>query len=116
MKFKLIIALVQDEKSDAVIAAARKSGATGVTVLDNVRGEGLEPVKTFLGLTMEGQRDMVLLIVEEHMSRQILESLCAAGKFDEEPGTGIAFTLDIEDVIGLKRQIETIQEEIGDEI
>lgn len=116
MKFKLIIALVQEDKSDRVIDAARESGATGVTVITSARGEGLEPVKTFLGLTVEGQRNMILLLVEQHMSRQILEALCKAGRFDDEPGTGIAFTIDIEDVIGLKRQIRTIEKEIGDEI
>ena len=116
MKFKLIIALVQDAKSDAVIDAARGSGATGVTVINNARGEGLEPLKTFLGLSVEGRRDMVMLLVEEHLARQILEDLSQAGNFEAEPGTGIAFQIDIEDVIGLGSQMKTIQEEIGDEI
>ena len=116
MKFKLIIALVDDTKSEAVIAAARRSGATGVTVLTNARGEGLTPPRTFFGLSVEGQRDMILLLVEEHLARHILEELSRVGNFEKEPGTGIAFQLDIEDVIGLSRQIKTIQEEIGDEI
>jgi len=32
MHFKLIIALVEDDKTDAVLNAARESGATGATV------------------------------------------------------------------------------------
>lgn len=116
MKFKMIIAIVQDEKSDLVIDAAREHGATGCTVITSARGEGLKPAKTFMGLTVEGQRDVILMLVEEHLSRHILESLSKAARFEEEPGTGIAVTLDIDDVIGLGGQIKTIEQEIEKEI
>jgi len=116
MKFKMIIAIVQDEKSDLVIKAAREHGATGCTIITSARGEGLKPAKSFMGLTVEGQRDVVLMLVEEHMSRHILESVSTAARFEEEPGTGIAVTLDIDDVIGLGGQIKTIEQEIEKEL
>ena len=116
MKFKLIVALVTDEKTEAITDAARTSGATGCTVITSARGEGLVPPKTFLGLDLEGQRDVILLLVEEHRSRHILEALGAAGEFDKEPGSGVAFQVDIEDAIGLMSQIREIEREIEDEI
>jgi len=116
MKFKMIIAIVQDEKTDLVINAAREHGATGCTVISSARGEGLKPVKSFLGLTFEGQRDVILMLVEEHISRHILETLSTAARFEEEPGTGIAVVLDIDDVIGLGGQIKTIEQEIEKEL
>jgi len=116
LKFKLIVALVQDQKTDTVIETARRTGATGSTVITSARGEGLVPKKTFLGLDLAGQRDVVLLMVEEHLSRQILEEIGKAAKFEEEPGTGVAFQLDIEDAIGLGSQIGTIEKEIEDQI
>ena len=116
MKFKLIIALVTDDLTESVIDAARQSGATGCTVITSARGEGLDPPKTFLGLTLEGQRDVILLLVEEHLSRNILESIAERGNFEEEPGSGVAVQVDIEDAVGLGSQIETIQREIEDEI
>ncbi len=116
MKFKMIIAIVQDEKSDLVINAARDHGATGCTVITSARGEGLKPATTFMGLTVEGQRDVILMLVETHLSRDILESLSKAARFEEEPGTGIAIALDIEDVIGLSGQIKTIEQEIENEL
>ena len=61
---------------------ARKAGATGATVINNARGEGLDPAKTFLGLNLETQRDVVLFIVEEHLSRSILETINQVGEFD----------------------------------
>ena len=116
MKFKMIIAIMQDKKTDLVINAAREHGATGCTVITSARGEGLNPVKSFMGLTVEGQRDVVLMLVEEHRSRYILESLSTAARFEEEPGTGIAVVLDIDDVIGLGGQIKTIEQEIEKEL
>ncbi len=116
MKYKMIIAIVRDEKSDLVINAAREHGATGCTVITSARGEGLKPAKTFMGLTVEGQRDVILMLVETHLSRHILESLSQAARFEEEPGTGIAISLDIEDVIGLGGQIKTIEQEIEKEL
>ncbi len=38
MHFKLIIALVEDDKTDAVLNAARTSGATGATMINQARG------------------------------------------------------------------------------
>lgn len=47
MHFKLIIALVEDGKTNVVLDAARAAGATGASVLSQVRGEGIEKAKTF---------------------------------------------------------------------
>ena len=116
MKFKLIIALVQDDRTERITEVARRNGATGSTVVTAARGEGLEPPKTFLGLSLEGQRDVALFVVEQHLSRHILEAIAREGRFDEEPGSGIAFQLDIEDAVGLTSQFETIEREIEDEI
>ena len=116
MKFKLIVVMVKDEKTDAITEVAREAGATGSTVITSARGEGLVKKKTFLGLDLAGQRDIVLLVVEEHLSRHILEAVCKAGGFEEDPGTGLALQLDIEDAIGLGSQIHTIEEEIKDQI
>lgn len=116
MKFKLIVVLVEDAKTDIVTETARDAGATGATVITSARGEGLNPKKTFFGLDLAGQRDVVLLLVEQHMSRQILETVAAAGRFEEEPGTGIAFQIDIEDAIGLSSQIATLEKQIEDQI
>ncbi|MDH3472829.1 MAG: P-II family nitrogen regulator [Rhodospirillales bacterium] len=116
MKFKLIVALVDDHQTGTVLKTAREGGATGATVITSARGEGLKPAKTFFGLDLEAQRDMVLLLVEAHLSRRIIEAIAKACEFDETPGTGIAFQVDIEDAVGLSSQIGTISSEIEEEI
>ena len=116
MKFKLIVVLVQDEETDLVVRTAREAGATGATIITSARGEGLKPGKSFFGLELSAQRDVVLLLVEGHLSRSILETIAEAAGFDETPGTGIAFQIDIEDAVGLSSQIATISSEIEEKI
>lgn len=116
MHFKLIIALVQDDKTDAVLKAARYAGATGATVISQARGEGLQKAKTFFGLSLETQRDALLFLVEEHLSRGILETIAEIGEFESRPGRGIAFQLDVEDAVGVTQQIRSLTSTVEEEI
>ncbi len=108
MHFKLLIALVEDDKTAKILKAAREAGATGCTVINQARGEGLRAPKTFLGLSLETQRDMLLFLVEEHLSRSILEHIAEIGEFDTKPGTGIAFQVDVEDAVGIAHQVQQL--------
>ena len=116
MHFKLIIALVEDDKSDSIMKAARQAGATGATVISQARGEGLKSPKTFLGLSLNTQRDMLMFLVEEHLVRQILERISEIGEFDQKPGTGIAFQIDIEDAVGVAHQVRELTEVVEDKL
>ncbi|BCN93542.1 nitrogen regulatory protein P-II [Thiomicrorhabdus immobilis] len=116
MKFKLIIAFVEDSKIEAVMAGARDAGATGATVISNARGEGLDSPVTFFGLSLETQREVALFLVEEHLSRKILERIAEVGEFDDSPGTGIAIQVDVEDAVGLGHQVQKLTELVEDEI
>lgn len=116
MRFKLIIAFVEDSKTDQVLDAAREAGATGATVINNARGEGLHKKRTFFGLTLEVQKDVVLLMVEEHLSRHILETIAEVGEFDQTSGQGIAIQIDIEDAVGVAHQVETLTKVVEDNI
>ena len=109
MHFKLIVVMVEDRHTNEILAAAREEGATGATVLNQARGEGLSPTKTFLGLSVGNQVDVIMMLVEEHLSRHVLETIAAVGKFDETSGTGIAFQINVEDAIGVRHQIEALE-------
>lgn len=116
MHFKLIIALVEDERTSDVLKAARESGATGSTVISHARGEGIKESKTFFGLSLETVRDVLILLVEEHLSRAILERVAEVGRFDEKPGAGIAFQIDVEDAVGVAHQVERLSELVEEEL
>ncbi len=116
MHFKLICAFVQNDKTKAVMQAARAKGATGVTIITSAHGEGLEVQKTFFGLNLEAPRDVILFLVEEHLSREILESIATVGQFDAKPGTGIAFQVDVEDAVGVAHQMATLKDVVEEEL
>jgi hypothetical protein len=116
MQFKLIIVFVDDSKTNAIIDAARDAGATGCTVINHARGEGFEGHKSFFGLSLASQTDVVMLLVERHMAREILEEIGAVGEFDAKPGTGLAMQIDVEDAVGVMRQAEELVEIVEEQL
>jgi hypothetical protein len=117
MHFKLLVVFLENRKTDNVLQAARESGATGCTVIRHAHGEGLQKQKgSFLGMALSAQRDVLLMLVEEHLSRGILEHIRAVGEFDEKPGSGIAVQIDVEDAVGIVRQAEELVEVVGEQL
>ncbi|MGA0265290.1 MAG: P-II family nitrogen regulator [Lysobacterales bacterium] len=116
MHFKLIIIMVEDDRTQSVLDASREAGATGYTVLNQARGEGVNPAKTFLGLSIDSQVDVILMLAEEHLSRDIMEAIAQAGEFEGSSGAGIAFQIDVEDAIGVRHQIQALAETVEDRL
>lgn len=112
MRFKLILSSVKPTITDKVVDSAKEAGATGATIIP-ARGTGIREAKTFFGLSLEAQTDIIMLLVEEHVVAKIMESIKIAGEFDK-PGTGIAFVLPVEQVTGLESQMEKFKEEVRD--
>ncbi|MDY6829736.1 MAG: P-II family nitrogen regulator [Pseudomonadota bacterium] len=116
MHFKLILVFADNQNTDPIMEAAREAGATGATVITSARGEGITKTKSFFGLNLESPRDVVLFLVEEHLSQTILERIAKVGEFDNKPGSGIAVQIDVEDAVGVKHQIEALVDVVGDEL
>jgi nitrogen regulatory protein PII len=115
MHFKLIVAFTEEAQTDAVMEAARKAGATGATLVSQARGEGVEVNKTFFGLSLEAQMDMLLFLVEEHLARNILETIEKVGGM-EAKGGGIAFQIDVEDAVGVSHQVRVLMPRVEEEL
>jgi nitrogen regulatory protein PII len=115
MHFKMIIALTEEGNTEKVLQAAREAGATGATVISNVRGEGLDVKKSFFGLSLESVYEMLIFVVEEHLSRTVLETIEHVGHLEED-SSGIAFQLDIDDVVGIGSQINKLQKIVEEKI
>ena len=65
MHFKLIIIMTEDARTQQILDAAREAGATGCTVLNQARGEGINPTKTFLGLSIDSQVDVIMMLAQQ---------------------------------------------------
>jgi hypothetical protein len=116
MHFKLIIAFVEDEVTDKVMKEARMAGATGATIINNARGEGIKRQRTFFGMQLESQRDVLLFVVEEHLARKILERISIIGGFDKDSGKGIAIQINVEDAVGVAHQVSRLMGKVEEEL
>ncbi|MCY4143039.1 MAG: P-II family nitrogen regulator [Gammaproteobacteria bacterium] len=112
---KLIVVIVTVDKTDEIIETARKAGATGATVIHEVRGEGLKASKTFLGLDFTSVRDAILFVAADGCAQDVMNGIQEVGGFDDNPGSGIAFQLAIEDAVGLRSQMPYILESMEDD-
>ena len=113
MKFKVIISSVKSDITDRVVDAAKEAGATGATII-HARGTGIHEAKSFFCLALEDQSDIIMLLLEEHLVKNILDVMSTAGEF-HKPGTGIAFVIPVEHVVGLESQIKKFKDEVRDQ-
>jgi nitrogen regulatory protein PII len=103
MGYKVIVAALKPSVTDQVVDAAKSCGISGATVIPG-RGTGMHEAKTFLGLTLEAQTDVVLLLAEEELIPPVMTAIHQAGRLDEH-GTGVVFVLPVEQVAGIKDEI-----------
>lgn len=113
MRFRLIMAIVKPQLTDKVVDSAKEAGATGATIIP-ARGTGMREAKSFFGLSIENQTDILIFLVEEHAVENILNAIREEGNF-QEPGTGIAFVLPVEQVVGLESQMKIFKEQARDQ-
>lgn len=112
MQFKLIMAFVKPSITDDVVDAMKEAGATGATIIP-ARGTGIHEAKSFFGLSIEDQTDIIVFLVEEHVVEKLMKVMYKSGKFDK-PGTGIAFVLPIEHIYGLESQMKKFKDQARD--
>ena len=103
MEYKVIVAALKPNVTDLVVEAAKTCGISGATIIPG-RGTGMHEAKTFLGLTLETQTDVVLFLAEEKLVQPVMAAIHRAGRLDEH-GTGVVFVLPVEQVAGIKDEI-----------
>jgi nitrogen regulatory protein PII len=104
MHFKLIVAMVKTTETDHIVEAAQSVGSTMATIIP-ARGTGKLEAKTFFGLHLEAQTDVVLFLLEQSLVEPVLHAIYEKGNFSK-PGTGIAFVIDVESAVGMEGQVE----------
>ena len=62
MEFKLVLASVKPAYTDSVVDAGKAAGATGATIIP-ARGTGIREAKTFFGLTLQSQTDIIMFLL-----------------------------------------------------
>lgn len=111
MEFKLILVIVNPDRTEAVLRASLAAGATGATVLGNARGVGLAPSVKLWGLELFSTRDMVMILVDATRADRVLDAALSSGRLDESLGTGIALQLSVDKAVGLTEHLKLVARE-----
>ena len=94
-----IFCIVNSGYSDVVMEAAKKLGAGGGTVI-NARGTAPKDAETIFGITIEPEKEIVMILVPTSIKANVLHALYQEAGLDT-PGQGIAFALPVDGVVGL---------------
>ena len=94
-----IVCIVNAGFSEAVMDAAKEFGARGGTVV-HARGTANQEAEKFFGITIQPEKEMVLILVPSEIKEDILHALYRAVGL-QTPGQGIAFSLPVDGVVGL---------------
>lgn len=99
-KFELIVTLVDQGFSEVVMDAAREEGARGGTIV-HARGTGTKAMEKKYGLVITPNKEMVMILVDAKIRDKVLSAIYKQAGLNTS-GKGIAFSLPVEAVAGLK--------------
>jgi nitrogen regulatory protein PII len=95
----LIITIVNRGFSDYVVETAREAGATGATII-NGRGTSIHETDKFLGISIQPEKEIVLILVKKENCNKIMTEICAAASLNQE-GKGLCFSLPVSNLKGV---------------
>ena len=105
----LIITIINRGFTDLVMQAALPAGARGGTVL-HARGAGSRDAAQFLGITIQPEKEMVLILTPHDKKVPIMQAITRGAGLNSE-GKGIVFSLPVTDVMGVARMMDTQEEQ-----
>ncbi len=103
-QFNLIVSIVNKGKCDVIVDASRKAGAEGGTVMHG-RGTGIHEKAKLFSIPIEPEKDIVLTLVPKDKTEEVMEKIVKDAELDQ-PGTGVAFILPVENTAGIHHNVE----------
>ncbi len=108
IKYELIITIVNRGGFEAVKEAAKAAGARGGTLLHGL-GLGGEEAAKFLGISIQPEKDVVLIVVNREEREKVMQSILeTAGILTEN--RGICFSLPVDSALGLAGKSLSIED------
>ncbi len=113
-KHELVLCIVNAGFSEAVMDAAKEAGARGGTVI-HARGTANREAEQFFNITIQPDKELVMILVSSEIKDNVLHALYQ-GVGLKTAGQGIAFSLPVDDVVGLtSAPITTAKKEVEGE-
>ncbi|NLM25884.1 MAG: P-II family nitrogen regulator [Firmicutes bacterium] len=106
--YHLVITIVNSGHFEQVMEAAKEAGAKGGTLV-HARGLGSAEAVKYLGITIQPEKDLVLILTPETNRRPIMENITKVVGLNTA-GNGICFSLPVNEAIGLGAGIENVEQ------
>ncbi len=95
-KYELVVAIVNEGRTDSVMAAAREAGAGGGTVL---HGKGTGSDEKFMNVSIAAEKEILLIIAKREQKADIMRAVLEKAGPDSPAGT-VMFSLPVTEVAG----------------
>lgn len=98
---ELIIVICNDGCADEIMKTARSQGALGGTIMHG-RGSASKETKHFLGITINPEKEMILIIVDDEIRNNVMREI------GSKHGVGtkyhaICFSIPVDATVGLEK-------------
>lgn len=97
---ELIITIITKGYFPEVKAAANAAGARGGTLI-HALGLGGEEAQKFLGIAIQPEKDVILIVVKKEEKNKVMQAISEAAGINTE-GRGIIFSLPVDSALGLR--------------
>lgn len=98
---ELIVIVVDSDSTDLVVHAAKEAGAHGGTVVKAREISASEQERKIFGMTVQPEKEIVLMLVPEAQKTTIFKAACAA-VLEHTGEHALAFTMPVSETAGLK--------------
>ena len=96
--YELIVAIVNEGRTDLVMNVARRAGATGGTVLHG-KGTVSEDAARFLHVSIADEKEIILMVTRRDQKSKIMHAVLQQAGAQSPAGT-VLFSLPVSDVAG----------------
>ncbi len=111
-EFEVILCIVNKGFADHAMDAARAAGAKGGTILHG-RGTASPDAEKLFGITIQPEKEIVMILVAGKIRDAVLKALYDGVGTGTE-ARGIAFTLPVEQTVGLTAKSRPAKEKAED--
>ena len=99
-RYEAVFCIVNSGFAEAAMAAARKAGAGGGTILKG-RGTASREAEKKFNIRIQPEKELLMLLVPAEIKDAVLRALYDTAGLDSA-GQGIAFTVPVEKTVGLR--------------
>ncbi len=111
--YEVVFCIVNEGFSDVVMEAAKEAGARGGTVI-HARGTANKESEKFFHITIQPEKEIVMILVPAEIKDDVLHALYRNAGLKTE-GQGIAFSMAVDEVVGMSEGGEAAQQKEGGE-